>query len=315
VPNLSELGDARERERLKRIFNKVEQMRERPHSHADQVKHDGHGAGPEVRTANPTRASTAALPRPNSGPAGIGPHTGPPSDSVADRVIDPLADPVARGLQETIVRHVFRKLFDVRLKVEESKILGYYGTLDTALYEFLWHCGFPDEPPAYEPLQMFSPLFVDWARLRHQRLAGRRELLDRHRSWSRSIGGLTSLWRRAQAVAFRIRAAQFDTRLKASIEELRRRGYDALRGNVMRRSLPASVTARQSDALATIAFEMYLRALGVLLQRSGSLGRLDADYPSERYQRLHRLAVRRATRQLRRGLSIVLDPSVKGDSS
>jgi len=314
VPNLSGLGDARERQRLRHIFHEVVQMRKRPHAGADQVKHDGHGARSTVRTADPTRVSTARLPRPNSRPAGIRPHADPPSDAVADRAIDPLTDPLARGLQETIVRRVFWKLFDVRLEVEESQVLGYYGTLDTALYEFLWHCGLPDEPPAYEPLQMFLPLFVGWARLRHQRLASRRHLLDRYRSWSISMGGLTSLWRRAQAVAFRIRAARFDTRLQASIEEWRRRGYDALRGSVMRRALPASLKASQSDAMATIAFEMYLRALSVLLQQSGSLSRLDADYPSERYQGLHRLAVRRAARQLRRRLSMVLDPSAKGDS-
>lgn len=183
---------------------------------------------------------------------------------------DPLTARSAIKLQAKIAQYVFQQLFALMLTEGESEILGQYGSVNTAIKDFLEYCGYGNGSPFVSPLPIQLPLFLEWSEIRRGRSTMRGNflrILVETSNLSKKVGALgriKALWFWAKCYSCRIFWNHEDIRDR----NMRLTSRKRIHGEMDEKKLSLKVrfdATSQNNVLTILTYKMYFQAISVLI--------------------------------------------------
>jgi hypothetical protein len=175
-------------------------------------------------------------------------------------------------MESSIVKHLFFKLFGLKLARADARVIAFYGSISLAIREFLEHCGYAGRTPAFVSLAVGISSFVERSRARHGKREAQHEIRVALRHMGRCVTGAKALWIFTREVALRVYWAGGDLHDRLGLDVYRTRRHEKARHlalNLMRvTDLPSQMST--ADMLAS---EMHLRSLRMLIDICAEVAR------------------------------------------
>lgn len=201
---------------------------------------------------------------------------------------------LAKGLQATILKHEFNRLFGIRLTPQQLQYLDWYPRVSLAVRDFLESCGCPTHTPSFGSLGRHLTPFVLKAAERGHTLSWRQKTLlhlSRVRQYFGVLGAFSS-----SATILLCRAYWLHQDIR---EKMVRKRIVTFAHYGFQTQLASSTITIQRGSQATVfsvlAAEMHIRALEVLAKTSVELCKIESNvaskYPGPDHQKAFQKAL------------------------